>query len=345
MRIFLTQEILETILLFCEAYPNLYKIFQDKPTFVFDLNDDELDSILGDSGNDITQFLLGYDIEHKAQKGILDNFKNNAKSMMDEPRELFFLDVDEKTANKIRIDYGVLVISSEHIDDTIFDKGIFRYRVDSNYKELGNIHDSWTKVLQDMKMMPCNSIVISDSYMFNTANIDIKCCVKNIEGLLDAVLPQDFADTFHILLFTDEILGNNDNINKAIGDIKAYIKSKRSYDIILESVFYKSLHQRKIISNYNVILFDKGVVAFKENGREVKATGTNYFQCSTVYENAKNFTGQSDFNIITKDLKDLQKWYIECKDIVNKRINDDSKKILGTNNTDKSLNNRIINHI
>lgn len=147
------------------------------------------------------------------------------------------------------------------------------------------------------------------------------------------------------MLFTDEILGNNDNINKAIGDIKAYIKSKRSYDIILESVFYKSLHQRKIISNYNVILFDKGVVAFKENGREVKATGTNYFQCSTVYENAKNFTGQSDFNIITKDLKDLQKWYIECKDIVNKRINDDSKKILGTNNTDKSLNNRIINHI
>lgn len=204
MRIFLTQEILETILLFCEAYPNLYKIFQDKPTFVFDLNDDELDSILGDSGNDITQFLLGYDIEHKAQKGILDNFKNNAKSMMDEPRGLFFLDVDEKTANKIRIDYGVLVISSEHIDDTIFDKGIFRYRVDSNYKELGNIHDSWTKVLQDMKMMPCNSIVISDSYMFNTANIDIKCCVKNIEGLLDAVLPQDFADTFHILLFTDD---------------------------------------------------------------------------------------------------------------------------------------------
>lgn len=86
-------------------------------------------------------------------------------------------------------------------------------------------------------MMPCNSIVISDSYMFNTANIDIKCCVKNIEGLLDAVLPQDFADTFHILLFTDEILGNNDNIYKAIGDIKAYIKSKRSYDIILESVF------------------------------------------------------------------------------------------------------------
>ena len=62
MRIFLTQEILETILLFCDAYPNLYKIFQDKPTFVFDLNDDELDSILGDSGNDITQFLLGYDI-------------------------------------------------------------------------------------------------------------------------------------------------------------------------------------------------------------------------------------------------------------------------------------------
>lgn len=52
MRIFLTQEILETILLFCEAYPNLYKIFQDKPTFVFDLNDDELDSILRDSGND-----------------------------------------------------------------------------------------------------------------------------------------------------------------------------------------------------------------------------------------------------------------------------------------------------
>ncbi len=343
MKIFLTTEILQLIFLFQDEYPNLNKILYDKSTLILDVDDVELDSILDDSENDITKVLLGYDLDHEAHKGIIDTFKNNAKSMMDIPRAMFFLDIDDDTAKKWRIQYGILVISTNNIDDSIFDKGVFRCRLDASFLEGGSVQSNWLKLLQGMEMLPSNSLVISDSYLFSTSNVKIEDCIRNIEGLLDAVLPYTFDDTYHIVLFTEPISIDNKKIEQAMGDIKAFICSKRSYNIVLEAVFYKSLHQRKLISNYNVILFDKGIVALKEKNNMSQAVGTNYIQCSTIYENACNSLGQSDYDITTKDLQDLLGWYNECKLLCNSKIKDTSKKILGTNNKDKTLNNRLMN--
>ena len=342
MKIFLDREILETVIVFSGDYPNLFKIFTDKSEFVLDIGDDELTSLLSNSEDITTQILVGYDLPHFSSKGIISKFKNDYRSMLNEPRSLFFLNVSQREAEKIRADYGVLVVSSFDIDDGIFDNGYFRYRIDEDFQCQGGIQDNWMRVLRGLKMLPSNSLVVSDAYMFNTAHTTIDDCVKNVQGVLDAILPLEFEDTYHLLFFTGEVSVDNNLINKAIGDIKAFVRAKRGYDVIIEYVFYKSLHQRKIISNYNVVVFDKGIVTFRSCGKNVGLVGTNVILGSTVHENASNSVGHSVYDIATKDLKDLASWHQECKKICNSGIEDKNKRILGTNNKDRTLNNRIL---
>lgn len=345
MKIFLDKNILETILLFNDDYPNLFRIFTDKSEFVLDMGDEELTSLLSNSEEMITQILVGYDLPHLASKGIIDKFNNDYKSMLDEPMALFFLNVSPDEAERIRAGYGILVVSSSNIDDGIFDNGVFRYRIDNDFQCQGSIQDNWKRVLHGLKMLPSNSLVISDAYLFNTAYVTIEDCVMNIQGMLDAILPLEFNSTYHLLFFTDEVSVDNNIMNRAIGDIKAFVKTRRCYDIIIEYVFYKSLHQRKIISNYNVIVFDKGIVTFQKLRRNVKLVGTNVIYCSTTHENASTSIGHSVCDIVVKDLKELTMWYQECKKICNSGIVDKNKRILGTNNKDKSLNNRLLKSI
>lgn len=343
MKIFLDKEIFETVLILSNYYPNLFKIFTDKSEFVLDMDDEELTSLLADSENTTTQILLGYDLPNHADKGIISKFEKDYRSMLNEPMSLFFLNVSKQEAERIRADYGILVVSSSDIDDGIFNNGVFNYRIDTSFQIQGNIHDTWKRVFGKMRMLPSNGLVVSDAYLFSTTNMHIDDCVKNIQGILDAVLPDKFGDVYHVLFFTEDAKTDNNKLNKAIGEIKSFIKSKRSYEIIIEYVFYKSLHQRKLISNYNVIVFDKGLMTFKAVGRnKCKLVGTNVIYGSTVYENASNSIGQSVYDIAINDLKDLAIWYQECHQICNNGVGDKGKRILGTNNKTKTLNNRIL---
>lgn len=350
MKIFLNKDSLETILLFPDIYPNLYKILSDKSKLIFDMSDDELDEILGKSESDIAQFLSGYNLDHEAKDGILQAYKSNVSLMTEEPRSLFLLDIDRETAKSISKDHGILVLSSNDIDDKIFDGGIFKFRIDENAEIGGTIHQNWINMLKDMRLLPFNTLVVSDSYLFNTANSNIEDCIHNIEGFLEAVLPEHLSEKIHVAFFTESIdSGKNAEIEKAIGDISAYIKSKRkNLDITFEYVFCKSLHQRKVISNYNVIIFDKGLLIFKKKGggchKYVKSAGENRVLSFSACENARRSSGQSEYSILTKDLKVLSKIYKDCRDLVNSDNPDPYKRILGTKKRDKTIVNRLINN-
>ena len=248
------------------------------------------------------------------------------------------------------VQHGILVMSMNDIDDKLFDCGIFRFRIDKNTENDGSVHQNWKTMLHEMRLLPFNTLVVSDSYLFNTAYCSIEDNVHNIEGFLEAVLPEHFCEPLHILFFTKSIdEGKNGEIEKAVGDISAYIKSKRNdLDITIEYVFCSCLHQRKIISNYNVIVFDKGLLVFKNKCRgihkKVKSAGENRIISFSVYENTAESLGHSEYSILTKDLIDLSKIYKDCRDLNNSDNPDPHKRILGTKNRDKSLVNRLINN-
>lgn len=342
MKIFLSKDVIEEIMVFKDNYPNLSAIFSSNSQMIFDMTNEELDKILSNSESDLSQIIRGYDISHEAQKGILDYYKKNINETLKEPRSLFFMDIDKSKAESLSKDYGVMILSASEPDDLIFNHARFKYRLNKGDILSGTVQDVWLQIFSEMKTLPMNSLVISDSYLFDYS--DIEDSVKNIEGMLDLVLPKEFKDTFHVLFFSNEMHKEKNVIDKAIGDIKAYINSRRPYPILIEYVFYKALHQRKIISNYDTIVFDKGFVVFKTvSNKQVKTIDTNYINCSAVYDNAADSLGMTGYDIVSEDLGDLKKLYEECKDVCLSQHPDSQKRILGTNNKVKNLNNRLIN--
>lgn len=204
MKVFLNKDSLETILLFPDVYPNLYKVFSEKSKLILDMTDDELDDILENSESDITQFLSGHNLYHEARNGILQTYKENISLMVEEPRSLFLLDIDRETAESISKDHGILVLSLNDIDDKIFDCGIFRFRIDENLESSGTIHQNWINMLKDMRLLPFNTLVVSDSYLFNTAHCNIEDCTHNIEGFLEAILPERLCGEIHVVFLQSQ---------------------------------------------------------------------------------------------------------------------------------------------
>lgn len=75
MKIFLSKDVIEEIMVFKDNYPNLSAIFSSNSQMIFDMTNEELDKILSNSESDLSQIIRGYDISHEAQKGILDYYK------------------------------------------------------------------------------------------------------------------------------------------------------------------------------------------------------------------------------------------------------------------------------
>ena len=83
---------------------------------------------------------------------------------------------------------------------------------------------------------------------------------------------------------------------------------------------------------------------FKSRAK-IKSVGVNKIIGFSVYENAKDSVGQSEYSIITRDLKDLSNIYNNCKALCNSDNQDSTKRILGTKHKDKTIVNRLINNI
>lgn len=349
MKIFLNKDILDDLIIFADFYPNLFKIISDKSNIILDMSEDEFNDLFIDSENDITRYITGYDLSHSTSQGILDKLKNNISLMVSEPRALFFLDVDKEEAEHLREEYGIMAVSSKHIDDSIFNRGLFTYRIDNSVVSNGTVQTQWINIMQEMCLLPFNSLVISDPYLFYNANHTIEDCILNIQGFLCAILPQHLNEEMHIVFFTNDIPpGKNEEINRATGRIISAVRIGRDYNIVIEYIFCSCLHQRKAISNYNVFVFDKGLLCFSSVSQginpKVKTVGVNKIIGFSVYENAKDSVGQSEYSIITRDLIDLSKIYKQCRDLCNSANPDNTKRILGSSHRDKTIVNRLINN-
>lgn len=345
----LDHQILEEVCILSDDYPNLYNIFTQESRFVLDISEEDLVNLIDDTESDLSRIIVGFDIDYQRWGGAVEYFKTNPEEMLNHPRSLYVLDVDDGTAMNLSEKYGMLVLSRDNLDDNVFNKGVFRLRIDKENIVNDAVTNAWGHVLNGLEMLPSNSMVISDSYLFHAHNITLDDSVKNIQSILDKLLPIDMECEYHVLFCTEDPNKTSQEINKAVGDIKSFIRARRRYNVVIEYVICSNCqHQRTIISNYNVITFDKGIITFKGIGKKgipCKAIDTNKVYCSTIFQNAYDSHGMSEFQIATKDLKDTKKWYKNCQELCNSDCHDSSRRILGTNNHNKELNNRIIKYL
>lgn len=341
IKVYLAKDTFEEIAVLDEEYPNLNRLFKESAVFVLDMTDEELDKSLEDSESDFAIFCNSHNLKTTAEESVLQNLKANKDELVRHCRSLFLMDVTEVEAEKIREETGVLVMSKQNIDDNIFNRGYWRHRFVKDVAIKGNAITEWIDVLKNMPWLPTNSLVITDDYLFSESSVSIADCTENVKGLLDAILPQNLSVDFHILISCSHPNCDEQSRNRIVGDIKAYIKSKRNYDIKIEFVFHGAIHQRKVITNYNVMVGDKGFVNFNNKKKKIIADNPTY--ACTVFQNITDSIGDTEYGMATANLETISKISDAVKLMNNDGVNDHTKRIVGDCNSDKSINNRLLN--
>lgn len=342
IKIFLDVDTLEEVAIFEDDFPNLHKIFKDYAVFIIDMTDEELDSCLNDSESDFAQFCNSNNLSTRADKGVLIRMLHNKSELLENCRSIFILDISKASAEKLSSELGVLVLSKQNLDDSIFNTPYFRYRFVKDAKIQENAISEWKSVLTRAMWLPSNSIIISDDYLFSAASVDISEYEANIEGILEAILPDKLSVDveYHVLICTKHPNCSEEKCNQVLGHIKSYIKPKRPYNILIEYIFHDSLHQRKIISNYNILVADKGFVIF--NSIKNKVIDTNSTYLCTVFQNITDSIGDTEYGMATADMKDICRIASDVKAMNKGGVNDYTKRIVGDCALDKSIRNRLL---
>ena len=224
-------------------------------------------------------------IDH-SKKDFINSINESPASVLQEPCGIFLLDIPEDKASEIQTKYGVIceaACSPKH--NLLTQKG-------SSAELVEGLNDkTWSDIFKKFKKYPTNSALIIDAHLFENDQYDEhQGCydrersygINNLRDILDQILPDTFADTYHIsvlLTNTDEAKANrrsrtsltNARIASAINKLKK--KINRPYEISVEVLFFSQsddghrlIHNRRILTNTYVLDAQYKLAAFDNQG-------------------------------------------------------------------------------
>lgn len=222
----------------------------------------------------------------KSKKDYIQSIPNEPQTVLQEPCGIFLLDIPDEKAADIQTKYGVICESETTANHRILtQKGCSAELVE------GLKDKTWADIFKKFKNSPTNSALIVDAYLFENDQYDERqSCydkkrnygINNLRKIIDQILPDTFADTYHIgvlLTNTDEAKANhrsrtsltNARIASAINKLKK--KISRPYEINIEVIFFsqsddghKLIHNRKILTNTYILDAQYKLAAFDDNG-------------------------------------------------------------------------------
>jgi hypothetical protein len=338
--VYIGRDALESVAIFDDDYPNLHNIFKSHAILCVDLSDDELDKILSDEENDLSQFCLRNDIQTIPLKDYFDALREDKAIIVEKPRAMFFFDIPVAEAKELSSKYGVIVQSEKAINDRVlqlsFKKGLNKGAIVSGKK------DGWSNLLDGVKLPPMNSLIISDNYLLQNEADGKLIGFENLKMLLDAILPNTLETDFHLLIVApmpQKIRPEKaDQLN---GALKAYLKQVRQYDFQLEFVFNNTIHPRKIFSNYFVIVGDKGFQLFHPT-QTTLVYDDNQISITSVLHDTLGTYGDSELTISLNDIEKIRKSCVTLREQIIGGVKDPTKKIIGDTSKDKTIRNRLI---
>lgn len=196
------------------------------------------------------------------------------------------MDISAEKAADIQTKYGVICESATSANHQLLtQKGCSAELVE------GLKDKTWADIFKRFKNSPTNSALIIDAHLFENDQYDERqgCYdknrsygINNLRSILDQILPDTFADTYHVgVLLTniDEAKSShrsrtsltNARIASAINKLKK--KISRPYETSIEVIFFsqfddghKLIHNRKIITNTYVLEAPYKLAAFDDNG-------------------------------------------------------------------------------
>lgn len=217
------------------------------------------------------------DVCHKYQINIdpsqskyIASLATNPEEVLKNPSSLFILNISITEAENIRKSYGVFCLSKDSLN-------IYPL-IDTNDEHTTDdrepLGQGWSTVLQSLRDMPSNALVLNDRYLFANDNDRIGDGIPNVQSILDALLPQRFLDTYHVtIIFDVEAIYQKFDFRYITASLN-FIRQElnRDYPIDMELIgiskdcpVYEKLHNRRIVSNYYIVKAEHKLAAFNGN--------------------------------------------------------------------------------
>lgn len=339
LHIYISKDALEEILVCDDSYPNLNHIFNNHAVLCVNLTNPELDDILADEESELSQ-LSRNDVSIIPLRDYFTILEEDQSLVIEKPRAMFFFDISKEEAEILSSKYGVIIQSETQINDNVLQLS-FKKNLDKG-EIISGTSDGWSNLLTEQKFPPSNSLIITDNYLLQN-DIEGKLIgFENIKMILNAILPKSLETVFHLLIVSpmpQKIRPEKaDQLN---GMLKAYLRTIRDYDIQLEFVFNNTIHPRKLISNYFVLVCDKGFQLFNPHNKTM-VHDENEITLTSVLHDTKNTTGDTILAISYKDLAKIKKSCITLREQIIGGVKDPTKKIIGDTEKDKTIRNRLL---
>lgn len=339
LKIYLSKDVVEEIATFRDEYPNFYKILKEASILVIDMTEEELYNSLSDINSTFSMFCNLNNIVTKAKSNQYATLYSSFEEILKRPRSMFFFDITTEQAKICSEKLGVLVLSSGSFEDSIFNRNVFsnKFIKGQKYSEL-DFKDAWKHSFNGIDLLPFNAIVLTDNYLLQNTTLG----KANLVALLDVILPQKLAFSFHVLICTERPQISQKLLQQIVGQILAEVRTLRKYEIQMEFIFSETIHPRRIYTNYNTFFLDKGFVLFKRKNSSMVAVDDNEAIVKTAFQNFVYSSGVSLYRLASIDLeKILDKAKIVKEQIAN--VPNCDKFIMGDCLKDKTIINRLIN--
>jgi len=346
--VYAEKEIFEHIVLFNDESPHWYSIFRNHSEVCLNITEQELVSE-EIKGTPIFEFIMANGGRRPiALKEFFEDIYEDTKVIAEKPRSAFFLNYSNSDASAIQSAYGVVVHGNEGIVDKVLNRSYLKFLPAGMIFE-SHSSKGW-KNLVNFSLPPSNAMVITDDFLFDNEERGENIGKSNVIQLIDAFLPAKLSVPYHVAIFSNDNLENGKPAKsiewcaKLADDLKAAIAALRPYPIILEIVFTKCPHRRKLIMNYINGTCDRGFAVFKVNdGKTVR--DENEFRCDNVFSKVEHHEGETDYEAAEFILGQLKQAYLSVKQYIKNSGPGANNRILGDSKDDMILKNRLINDV
>ncbi len=200
----------------------------------------------------------------------IKNIQAKPETVLQHPSSLFILDIPLVEAAVIRKKYGVMCVCGDNMNAAL----LIDVNDEHTICEGETLGNGWSTVLKSITKQPSNGLLLIDRYLFSAYNPKAGNGIDNVKSILDALLPQEFGDKYHVtIIFDSDSIHARYTFNSIVSSLDKVIESLyRNYPIQLEVVgitpdceIYNSLHNRRIVSNYYIIKVEHKLAAFDKN--------------------------------------------------------------------------------
>jgi hypothetical protein len=285
-----------------------------------------------------------------ALKEFFDTIYEDNRVIANKPRSAFFLNYSKIEAEAIQTAFGVIVYGNEGIDDNILKRAFFK-ELNKGAVFENETSKGWQNLV-NFPLPPSNAMVITDEYLFTNEENGFVVGIPNAIHLVNAFLPQNLNIPYHLTIISNDHPEHSkppktkEWCEKIVNELKIGISALRSYPILLEIVFTKTIHKRKLILNYVNATCDKGFAVFNvSDGKTVR--NDNDFRCDRVFTRAEPTEGDTDYQSAEIVLFQLKKKFQSVQEFIkNSKVKEIvNNRILGDCQADKSIINRLLNDV